>query len=204
MRLQVSLIAPDGRLVKTFSSVPRTIAARASTDLEAETTIANPDRWDLDHPALYTVHAIVLDHNRPIDEEAVPFGIREFHFDADKGFFLNGRHHKIYGVALHTDAGALGTAVPLAAWKRRLTALRALGVNAIRTADNPPAPEFLDLADRIGFLVMDEMFDCWTVGKNPYDYHLYFKEWALRDTADTVRRDRNHPSIILWSCSLCF
>jgi beta-galactosidase len=199
VRLRVSLIAPDGRVVKTFSSVPRTIAARAHSDLEAETSIANPDRWDLDHPALYTVHAIVLDQNEPIDEEVVPFGIREFHFDPDKGFFLNGRHHKIYGVALHTDAGALGTAVPLAAWKRRLTALRTLGVNAIRTAHNPPAREFLDLADRMGFLVMDEMFDCWTVGKNPYDYHLYFKEWALRDTADTVRRDRNHPSIILWS-----
>src|SRR5215472_814223 len=197
--LRVSLIAPNGHLVKTFSSAPRTIGARAHVDLEAETSITNPDRWDLDHPALYTVHAIVLDHNQPIDEEVVPFGIREFHFDPDKGFFLNGRHHKIYGVALHTDAGALGTAVPLAAWKRRLTALRTLGVNAIRTAHNPPAPEFLDLADRMGFLVMDEMFDCWTVGKNPYDYHLHFKEWALRDTADTVRRDRNHPSIILWS-----
>ena len=199
VRLRVSLIAPDGHLVKTFSSAPRTIAARAQSNLEAETTIANPDRWDLDHPALYTIHAIVLEHNQPVDEEVVPFGIRSFHFDPDQGFFLNGRHHKIYGVALHTDAGALGTAVPLAAWKRRLTALRTLGVNAIRTAHNPPAPEFLDLADRMGFLVMDEMFDCWTVGKNPYDYHLYFKEWALRDTADTVRRDRNHPSIILWS-----
>lgn len=199
VRLVVSLVAPNGRQVRTFSSAPRTIAARADSDLEAETTIAKPDRWDLDHPALYTIRATVLENNQPIDEEVVPFGIREFHFDPDKGFFLNGQHHKIYGVALHTDAGALGTAVPLTAWERRLTALRALGVNAIRTAHNPPAPEFLDLADRMGFLVMDEMFDCWTVGKNPYDYHLYFKEWALRDTADTVRRDRNHPSIILWS-----
>jgi beta-galactosidase len=199
VRLVVSLVAPDGREVKTFTSGPRTLAVRGDGDLEAETTLANPERWDLDHPALYKVRATLLEQNRPIDEEIVPIGIREFHFDADKGFFLNGRHHKIYGVALHTDAGALGTAVPLAAWERRLTALRALGVNAIRTAHNPPAPEFLDLADRMGFLVMEEMFDCWTVGKNPYDYHLYFKEWSLRDTADTVRRDRNHPSIILWS-----
>ena len=199
VRLRVTLYAPGGRLVKAFSSAPRTLAARAHTDLQAVTTIANPDRWDLDHPVLYTLHVVVLDHNQPIDDEVVPFGIREFHFDPDKGFFLNGRHHKIYGVALHTDAGALGTAVPLAAWKRRLIALRALGVNAIRTAHNPPAPEFLDLADRMGFLVMEEMFDCWTVGKNPYDYHLYFREWALRDTTDAVRRDRNHPSIILWS-----
>jgi beta-galactosidase len=197
--LAPELTTPTGAREPAFRSKPTIIPAHATADLDAETTLPNPDRWDLDHPALYTVHAELLSNNKPIDNEDVPFGIREFHFDPDQGFFLNGKHHKIYGVALHTDAGALGTAVPLAAWQRRLTALRALGVNAIRTAHNPPAPEFLDLADRMGFLVMDEMFDCWTVAKNPYDYHLYFKEWSLRDTADTVRRDRNHPSIILWS-----
>jgi beta-galactosidase len=196
------LISPTGvhlTAQPTFRSNSTTISPHASADLEVETTIPRPDRWDLEHGALYTLNARLLEDNKPIDNEQVPFGIREFHFDPDQGFFLNGVHHKIYGVALHTDAGALGTAVPLAAWQRRLEALRKLGVNAIRTAHNPPAPEFLDLADRMGFLVMDEMFDCWTVAKNPYDYHLYFKEWSLRDTADTVRRDRNHPSIILWS-----
>jgi len=197
--LAVTLIAPNGHSVKTFTSPLATIASGATADLDTQTTIPTPDRWDLDHPALYSVRATLLSNGKPIDDETVPFGIREFHFDPDQGFFLNGRHHKIYGVALHTDAGALGTAVPLAAWERRLTELRKLGVNAIRTAHNPPAPEFLDLADRMGFLVMDEMFDAWTVAKNPYDYHLYFKEWSLRDIADTVRRDRNHPSIILWS-----
>ncbi len=116
-----------------------------------------------------------------------------------KGFFLNGVHHKIYGVALHTDAGALGTAVPLAAWERRLTALRALGVNAIRTAHNPPAPEFLDLADRMGFLVMDEMFDCWTVGKKSLRLPPLLPRLVRARRTDTVQRDRNHPSIILWS-----
>ncbi len=200
--LTISIRTPDGgTLSGSFITVPKplTLAPGTAADLEADATIANPDRWDLDHPALYTVVATILENRKPIDDETVPFGIREFHFDPDQGFFLNGHHHKIYGVALHTDAGALGTAVPLAAWQRRLTALRKLGVNAIRTAHNPPAPEFLDLADRMGFLVMDEMFDAWTVAKNPYDYHLYFKEWSLRDIADTVRRDRNHPSIILWS-----
>jgi beta-galactosidase len=196
------LISPAGAHLAaqpTFRTKPTTIPAHESANLEVETTISRPDRWDLEHGALYTLNAKLLENNKAIDNETVSFGIREFHFDPDQGFFLNGVHHKIYGVALHTDAGALGTAVPLAAWQRRLTALRKLGVNAIRTAHNPPAPEFLDLADRMGFLVMDEMFDCWTVAKNPYDYHLYFKEWSLRDTADTVRRDRNHPSIILWS-----
>ena len=102
-------------------------------------------------------------------------------------------------MCLHDDASAFGIAVPLGVWERRLDALKDLGVNAIRTAHNPPAPEFLDLCDRLGFLVMDEMFDCWTVGKNPYDYHLYFNEWSKIDTRDTVRRDRNHPSIVLYS-----
>jgi beta-galactosidase len=201
--LTVSLQLPDGGYLNTYVPIvskPATIAPHSVADLNAEASMPKPDRWDIAHGALYTAHASIQPSQKPIvDEEAVEFGIREFHFDPDQGFFLNGVHHKIYGVALHTDTGALGTAVPLAAWARRLSALRALGVNAIRTAHNPPAPEFLDLADRMGFLVMDEMFDCWTVAKNPYDYHLYFKEWSLRDTADTVRRDRNHPSIILWS-----
>jgi beta-galactosidase len=200
VKLTVQLQLPGGGYLETRVAIQSklvTIAPHTLQDLDAETTV-KPDLWDLDHPVLYTAIA-TISNNKPVDNEQVPFGIREFHFDPDQGFFLNGVHHKIYGAALHTDAGALGTAVPLAAWQRRLAALRALGVNAIRTAHNPPAPEFLDLADRMGFLVMDEMFDCWTVAKNPYDYHLYFKEWSLRDTADTVRRDRNHPSIILWS-----
>ena len=145
--------------IQTTSSIGRiakVIAAHSTADLEESLHVANPDRWDLAHGALYSAHITLLSNNKPIDDDSVPFGIREFHFDPDQGFFLNGNHHKIYGAALHNDAGALGTAVPLAAWERRLTALRALGVNAIRTAHNPPAPEFLDLCDRMGFLVMDE------------------------------------------------
>ena len=203
LSLRVRLTAPNGSAVPTGKDVSSTqaldLAPGASGDLEAEAVVAKPDRWDLDHPVLYTVQATLLRDGKPVDDEVIPFGIREFHFDPDKGFFLNGVHHKINGVAVHTDGGAVGTAVPLAVWERRLTELRKLGVNAIRTAHNPPAPEFLDLADRMGFLIMDEMFDCWTVAKNPYDYHLYFKDWSVRDTTDTVMRDRNHPSIILWS-----
>ena len=203
LSLRVRITGPNGAPVlagKEISSLqPLQVFPRATADLDAETVLPKPDRWDLDHPVLYTVHATLLRDGKAVDDEDVPFGIREFHFDANKGFFLNGVHHKVYGVALHTDGGAVGTAVPLAVWERRLTELRKYGVNAIRTAHNPPAPEFLDLADRMGFLVMDEMFDCWTVGKNTYDYHLYFKDWFVRDTTDTVMRDRNHPSIILWS-----
>jgi beta-galactosidase len=199
--LHVRILGPNGAAVlrPVSSATPLSLAPGATGDLEADATVPTPDRWDLNHGALYKMQATLLRNGKPVDTETVPFGIREFHFDADQGFFLNGVHHKIYGAAVHTDGGAVGTAVPLGVWERRLAELRKLGVNAIRTAHNPPAPEFLDLADRMGFLVMDEMFDCWTVAKNPYDYHLYFKEWSLRDTADTVMRDRNHPSIILWS-----
>jgi beta-galactosidase len=106
---------------------------------------------------------------------------------------------KLKGVCLHHDAGAVGAAVPLSVWQRRLEALKQMGVNAIRTSHNPPSPEFLELCDRMGFLVMDEMFDCWEVGKNKYDYHLNFDDWWKTDTTDTLLRDRNHPSIVIYS-----
>jgi beta-galactosidase len=134
-----------------------------------------------------------------VDSGDVSFGIRDARFEAATGFWLNGRSLRIKGVCVHGDGSAFGAAVPLGVWERRLGALRRLGVNAIRTAHNPPDPGFLDLCDRMGFLVMDEMFDCWTVAKNPYDYHLFFSEWSKVDTRDTVRRDRNHPSVVLWS-----
>jgi beta-galactosidase len=200
LTLRVRITGPTGALVTTKDAAqPVDVAPNATADLTLDATVLHPDRWDLAHGAIYTAHATLLRDGKAVDSEDVPFGIREFHFDPNQGFFLNGVHHKIFGVAMHTDAGALGTAVPLAAWQRRFEILRKLGVNAIRTSHNPPAPEFLSLADRMGFLVMDEMFDCWTVAKNPYDYHLYFRDWYIRDTTDTVMRDRNHPSIILWS-----
>lgn len=183
----------------TGPSKPVTIAPGQSAEFAQDLGVDTPDRWNLDHPRLYDASVTVREGNNTLDEEFVSFGIREFHFDPATGFWLNGKNFKIKGVCLHGDGGAVGVAVPLAVWERRLATLKALGVNAIRAAHNPPAPEFLDLCDRMGFLVMDEMFDCWTVGKNRYDYHLYFRDWSHQDTADTVRRDRNHPSIILYS-----
>ncbi len=190
---------PDGHTA-TVQAKPQPTAGHAGeTTFVADLPLAHPDLWDIDHPALYQAEAQVRVGKKLVDTDAVEFGIREFHFDAATGFWLNGRNFKLKGVALHEDMGALGMAVPVAAYERRLLELRALGVNAIRTAHNPPTPEFLELTDRLGFLVMDEMFDCWTVGKNPYDYHLYFKEWSKQDEQDTIRRDRNHPSVIVWS-----
>jgi beta-galactosidase len=204
-QVEVHLIAPDGAAEGSLLLPAQTIAPGTNSRFSGEFPVPAPQLWDLDHPALYRVLVRLrsssdLKKRNPItDEEEIPLGIREFHFDAATGFWLNGHNFKIKGVALHDDGGAVGIAVPASIWERRLTALRALGVNAIRTAHNPPSPQFLDLCDRMGFLVMDEMFDCWTIGKNPHDYHLFFKQWSLIDTRDTVRRDRNHPSIILWS-----
>jgi len=203
--LDVDVFGPGLTILKRLTSPVTTVRANGSVAIEVEATIPRPDRWDIDHPALYTARSSLLrtgatrNQSEQVDAEEVRFGIRELHFDPSTGFWLNGRNVKIKGAALHGDMGALGVAVPAAAYERRFSELRALGVNAIRTAHNPPSPEFLDVADRMGFLVMDELFDCWTVAKNPFDYNLYFKEWALRDAADTVKRDRNHPSIILWS-----
>jgi beta-galactosidase len=148
---------------------------------------------------MYTLQQLVLDGQRSVDETRTPFGIRTASFDRDRGFLLNGERVKLNGVNVHEDAGSVGTAVPVRMWERRFEVLKAMGVNAIRTAHNPFAPEFLDLADRMGFLVMDEAFDEWTAGKVEEGYHRYFDEWSERDLTDFVRRDRNHPSVVLWS-----
>jgi len=199
LSLQVTVLDPSGRTIQTTDTKTHNIPAGATAILSQDIVVKNPQRWDLEHPNLYRAIARVRDGKTILDDETVTFGIREFRFDADTGFWLNGRNFKLKGVCLHHDASAFGAAVPLRAWERRLETLKQLGVNAIRTAHNPPAPEFLDLCDRMGFIVMDELFDCWTVAKNPFDYHLYFKDWSLIDTRDTVRRDRNHPSIVIYS-----
>ncbi|HEU5397348.1 MAG TPA: glycoside hydrolase family 2 TIM barrel-domain containing protein, partial [Verrucomicrobiae bacterium] len=192
----------------TFSgqSPAVTVPAGEAREIAFDVNISQTPRlWDLDHPDLHRVVVRLRSGDKTIDDKTVTFGIREFHFDADTGFWLNGKNFKIKGMCVHADGGAFGMAVPMAVWEQRLEALKSFGVNAIRTAHNPPSPEFLDLCDRLGLLVMDEMFDCWTVGKSGLDrvrladYHLYFNEWSKIDTADIVRRDRNHPSIILYS-----
>jgi beta-galactosidase len=197
--IQIAVLDPKGATAQTASLKAQSVEPGKPLHFEQDLEVRNPALWDLDTPVLYRARVRLLNAGKTADEEAVPFGIREYRFDADTGFWLNGRNFKIKGVCLHYDAGGLGTAVPLAAWERRFRALKEMGVNAIRTAHGPPAPEFLDLADRMGFLVMDEMFDAWTVGKNPYDYHIYFREWSQIDTHDNVMRDRNHPSVILYS-----
>jgi beta-galactosidase len=199
LSIRATVLDPNGRVVYEEEAKTLSIAPGATMKFSQDIIVKNPQRWDLDHPNLYRLEVLVRDGKKTLDDETVTFGIRDAHFEADTGFWLNGKNFKIKGVCLHHDGSAFGAAVPLRVWERRLEILRDLGVNAIRTAHNPPAPEFLDLCDRMGFLVMDELFDCWTVAKNPHDYHLYFKEWSNIDARDTVRRDRNHPSIIVYS-----
>ncbi len=201
LAVHVALLDPDGHEAGAVDLPARAVGIGETVAFDGDLTLPQPRLWDVAHGVLYRAVADVRAGAAVLDDDSAAFGIRDARFDAARGFLLNGRVVKIKGVALHTDGGAVGSAVPLRVWERRLERLRELGVNAIRTAHNPPAPDFLDLCDRMGFLVMDEFFDAWTVGKPNAEkgYNLYFTEWGHRDERDTVRRDRNHPSIILWS-----
>lgn len=196
--VQTTLISPDGKNVTSRESTVSVTNGR-SNNFRQQITLPNPQLWDIDSPKLYQAVVKVVSGKEALDEGVTTFGVRDAHFEAETGFWLNGKNFKLKGVCVHHDGGAFGAAVPLTIWEDRLQTLKSLGVNAIRTAHNPPAPEFFDLCDRMGVLVMDEFFDCWTVGKNPYDYHLYFNDWSKRDVADAIRRDRNHPGIIIYS-----
>ena len=176
------------------------LGAGKTTELEQRLPVDAPMLWSPASPSLYKLRGTVLDRaGRAVDETDTPFGIRSIAFDADRGFLLNGQRVKMLGVNLHHDGGPVGAAVPEAVWERRLKLLKEMGVNGVRTAHNPPAPELLGLCDRLGLLVMDEAFDEWTHGKVEYGYHRYFADWAERDLVDFIRRDRSHPSVVLWS-----
>lgn len=166
---------------------------------EQQLTIQKPVLWSLEHPYLYKAVTQVMQNGQVTDTYETSFGIRTFTFDVNTGFSLNGKQVKINGVCNHHDLGALGAAVNKRALERQLKILKGMGVNAIRTSHNPPAPELLDLCDRMGFLVMDEAFDMWKRQKTKYDYHLYWDEWHEKDLQDQVLRDRNHPSVFIWS-----
>jgi len=198
--LNTSLIGPDEKIVQTSEST-ETIFAGKSVVIQQDITIKNPQLWNLDKPNIYKVSSRICIKKEVIDEAINTFGIRKIRFDAATGFYLNDSNLKIKGVCLHQDGGAFGVAVPLRVWERRFELLKKIGVNAIRTAHNPVAPEFLDLCDRMGFLVMSEFFDTWTALKKPanFGYHLYFKTWWKTDMHDVIIRDRNHPCIILYS-----
>lgn len=162
-------------------------------------TVSEPRRWSLEQTNRYLARVVVFDGKKQVDTYEVPFGFRTIRFTHDNGFLLNGKRVQIQGTCNHHDLGALGTAVNKVALERQLKILKSFGCNALRTSHNIPAPELLDLADKMGFLVMDEAFDCWKKGKQPGDYGSLFEEWHVKDLEALVCRDRNHPSVILWS-----
>ncbi|MBN1181547.1 MAG: DUF4982 domain-containing protein [Bacteroidales bacterium] len=161
--------------------------------------IDNPELWSVENPNLYCLQVEVWSGNKMIDFYTTPFGIRTFRFDPDKGFFLNGKHVKLRGVNNHHDGGPLGAAVLNYTHKRQLEILKDMGCNALRMSHNPPAPELLDYADKMGFVVINEIFDEWMDGKTPAGYAPHFAEWYKKDVENWIRRDRNHPSVIAWS-----
>ena len=201
VELETILYDSDGNVVGRGSS-REAIAQSASQRYVQEFTVANPSLWSLESPYLYRAVSRVLVDGSLTDSYETEFGIRYFRFDRRKGFFLNGKPVKIRGVNLHHDLGALGAAVNKRAIERRLEILKDMGANAVRTAHNPPAPELLQLTDKMGFIVMNEAFDSWKLMKTEYaryDYHLHWDEWHEVDLRDFVRRDRNHPSVFMWS-----
>ena len=198
LTLSHTIIDADGNVVARAEQRVGIAAGSRGTD-EQTISVPDPVLWNLDHPYLYTLRSTLTEGKRLVDEVDNVLGIRTIEYPLDKGFLLNGQQVKMKGVNLHHDGGAVGAAVPERVWERRLEILKSGGCNAIRTAHNPPAPEFLDLCDRMGFLVMDEAFDQWINAKNKEDYHLYFREWHERDLTAMVARDRNHPSVVMWS-----
>ena len=181
------------------SEITRTLKPGESDEIEMDMQIPNPVLWDINNPYMYELRSAIVMDNEEVDVYTTPFGFRTIEFNAETGFWLNGKNVKLKGVCMHHDLGALGSAVHKRALERQLDILQSFGVNAIRTAHNPPTPELLDMCDRRGILVMDEAFDMWRRAKTQYDYARYFDAWYQTDLADFIKRDRNHPSIIMWS-----
>ncbi len=200
LKLRSSILDGSGKEV-AFVESSISVPAFARISVEQTIKVLSPSLWSVETPFLYLLHSNLAEGRTVNDTVTSTFGVRKIEFDKDKGFLLNGKHVKMNGVCLHHDAGCLGAAVPVQAWRRRLQLLKEMGCNAIRTSHNPPAPEFLDLCDAMGFLVMDEAFDEWVEAKGqvPYGYHLYFQECSQSDLTDMIRRDRNHPSVVIWS-----
>lgn len=200
----------EGKIVKQGKQTFRVVADKVSS-CEMQLDIQSPKLWSIDSPYLYTIVTEVKRNGKIVDKSETRAGIRKLTFDANKGFALNDQPMKIKGVCIHHDAGCLGAAVPKEVWQRRLKSLKSIGCNAIRMSHNPQATCVYDLCDEMGFLVMDEAFDEWEYPKKKWisgwnkgkpgfqGSAMYFREWNKRDLADMIRRDRNHPSVIMWS-----
>jgi len=196
VRLVTLIVDPGGKVLQTLTSVFR---LKKDTTVAQQSTVINPHLWDTQTPSLYKAITKIFSGSQLIDQYETPFGIRSISFDSNKGFLLNGIPTKINGVCNHHDLGPLGIAINYRALERQLQLLKEMGCNAIRTSHNPPAPELLDLCDRMGFIVMDEAFDEWKIPKCKNGYNKLFAQWAEKDLRSMIKRDRNHPCVVLWS-----
>ncbi len=189
----------QGSALAKDTSAPVVIPAASTGLAPARLTVANPRLWTPATPSRYVAVTTVVQNGATVDEYETPFGIRSIKFDPDQGFLLNGSVLKIQGVCNHHDLGALGSAISTRALERQIELLQEMGCNAIRTSHNPPAPELVDLCDRMGMMLMVEAFDCWASGKKPNDYSRNWYTWHEADLRSMVRHYRNHPSVIIWS-----
>lgn len=195
----VTKILDQKNVIIATVQAEESIKAGALFEFKKDIDIANPELWSCESPTLYTAVTEIYADGKLADEERTNFGIRKISFDTENGFQLNGKTVKLKGGCVHNDNGPLGSKTYDRAEERKVELLKASGFNAIRCAHNPPAPALLAACDRLGMLVIDEAFDAWKYGKNPYDYHLYFNDWWKKDITSMVTRDYNHPSIIMWS-----
>lgn len=196
--LRTVVLGPDGAEAAEVGT-ERDIAAGKSIELDQVLTVANPRLWGIETPDLYRALSEVATDGATVDRVSTTFGIRTIYFDSAAGFRLNGEVVKLKGACMHHDNGCLGSCAYDRAEERRVEIMKENGYNAIRTAHNPPSPAFLDACDRLGVVVIDEAFDMWVDKKRDSDYHCYFKEWWRRDLDSMLLRDRNHPSVIVWS-----
>ncbi|MFE2216905.1 glycoside hydrolase family 2 TIM barrel-domain containing protein [Streptomyces canus] len=187
---------PRGR---TVARTATTITVGTKATETHELTVPEPRLWDISEPHRYTLETELRRDGKLVDTYHTPFGLRTFRFDPDEGFHLNGTHHKIKGVDLHHDLGALGAAVSIDAIRRQMTIMKSMGVNAFRTSHNPPSPEMIQVCEELGIVMLVEAFDCWRTGKTRYDYGRFFDEWCERDATEMVLAARNSPAVLLWS-----
>jgi beta-galactosidase len=202
VRNEIFELSADGANAKSVGVITAdgvNVPAHKSAVAESFVVVANPKLWSMEKPQRYGVLTSIAQNGKWVDRCETPFGIRTIEFTDTNGFLLNGKRVPLNGVCDHHDLGALGSAINTRALERQIEILKEMGVNAIRTSHNPPAPELLDLCDRMGLVVMDEAFDCWARGKNKNDYQVLYPDWHEQDLRALVRRDRNHPCVVLWS-----
>ncbi|WOH36025.1 glycoside hydrolase family 2 TIM barrel-domain containing protein [Thalassotalea fonticola] len=198
LQLQTEIIDAEGKVV-AMTTTPVQVMAQQTHTVDQQLNLNKPALWSIDNPNLYTTRTKVLKNGIEVDRLDTTTGLRTIDFTVDKGFLLNGETVILQGISMHHDAGPVGAAVPEDVLRKRLQTLKAMGVNALRNTHNPFAPEFYQMANEMGFVVMNEAFDGWWDPKAEYDYGLYFDQWWQQDLTDFMRRDRNHPSVIMWS-----